>query len=160
MIQVYVTGGTFDKQYNYITGELYFEGTHLKEMFERGRCSLDIDIKTLMMVDSLEMTEEDRGIIVHNCVRSKLDKILITHGTDRMVETAKALAAAEIPKTIVLTGAMRPFEMKQSDALQNLTEAIFAAGVLPPGVYCASHGRVLPFPGVRKDPERGTFVKS
>src|SRR5690606_39326015 len=100
MIQVFVTGGTFDKEYNYITGQLYFEDTHLKEMFERGRSTLDIDIKTLMMLDSLEMTEEDRGIIVYNCSRIPEDKILITHGTDRMVETAKSLAAENLDKTM------------------------------------------------------------
>lgn len=158
MIQVYVTGGTFDKQYNYITGELYFEGTHLKEMFERGRCSLDVDIKTLMMVDSLEMTEEDRGIIVHNCVRSKLDKIIITHGTDRMVETAKALAAAEIPKTIVLTGAMIPYAFgTSSDGFFNLGSALAFVQVLPPGVYVAMNGRWFPWDHVRKNRSTGLF---
>src|SRR5580765_6775474 len=100
MIQVFVTGGTFDKQYNYITGELYFEDTHLKEMFQRGRCSLDIDIETLMMLDSLEMTDGHREIIISNCRQSTHDKILITHGTDTMVETARALAGAKINKTI------------------------------------------------------------
>ena len=88
MIQVFVTGGTFDKDYNYISGELYFKDTHLPRMFDRGRCTLDINVKTLMMVDSMEMTDEDREIIQHNCRRSRLDKILITHGTDRMVKTA------------------------------------------------------------------------
>jgi L-asparaginase len=158
MIQVYVTGGTFDKQYNYITGELYFEGTHLNEMFERGRCSLDVDIKTLMMVDSLEMTEEDRGIIVHNCVRNKLDKIIITHGTDRMVETAKALAAADIPKTIVLTGAMIPYAFgTSSDGFFNLGSALAFVQVLPPGVYVAMNGRWFPWDHVRKNRSTGLF---
>ena len=109
-IQVYVTGGTFDKDYNFITGELYFKDTHLKQMFERGRCTLDIDIKTLMMVDSLEMTDDDRDIIIHNCKRNQAKKIIITHGTDRMVHTATALAKAQIQdKTIILTGAMIPY---------------------------------------------------
>jgi L-asparaginase len=158
MIQVFVTGGTFDKQYNYITGELYFAGTHLKEMFERGRCSLDIDVKTLMMVDSLEMTEEDRGIIVHNCSRCKLDKILITHGTDRMVETAKALAEAKIPKTIVLTGAMIPYAFgTSSDGFFNLGNSLAFVQVLPPGVYIAMNGGWFNWDKVRKNRSTGLF---
>ena len=109
MIQVFVTGGTFDKEYNYITGELFFKDTHLMEMFERGRSEVDIDIKTLMMVDSLEMREEDRAIIVYNCSKTPSNRILLTHGTDRMVETARILAEEKIEgKTIVLTGAMVP----------------------------------------------------
>src|SRR5210317_1197191 len=99
MIQVFVTGGTFDKDYNYITGELYFKDTHLKSMFDRGRCTLDVDIKTLMMVDSLEMTEEDRDIILYNCKKSNAHRIIITHGTDRIVSTAEILAKAKLDKT-------------------------------------------------------------
>ncbi len=158
MIQVFVTGGTFDKQYNYITGELYFEDTHLKEMFERGRCSLDIDVKTLMMVDSLEMTDDDRGIIVHNCSRTQEEKILITHGTDRMVETAKALAAANINKTIVLTGAMIPYAFgTSSDGFFNLGSALAFVQVLPPGVYIAMNGRCFAWDKVRKNRSTGLF---
>ena len=158
MIQVFVTGGTFDKQYNYITGELYFEDTHLKEMFERGRCSLDIDVKTLMMVDSLEMTDDDRGIIVHNCSRTQEEKILITHGTDRMVETAKALAAANLNKTIVLTGAMIPYAFgTSSDGFFNLGSALAFVQVLPPGVYVAMNGRCFDWDKVRKNRSTGLF---
>lgn len=158
MIQVFVTGGTFDKQYNYITGQLYFEDTHLKEMFERGRCSLDIDIRTLMMVDSLDMTEEDRGIIVHNCSRSQDDKIIITHGTDRMVETAKALAAAHIQKTIVLTGAMIPYAFgTSSDGFFNLGSALAFVQCLPVGVYIAMNGRCFEWNKVRKNTRSGFF---
>ncbi len=158
MIQVFVTGGTFDKQYNYITGQLYFEDTHLNEMFDRGRCSLDVDVRTLMMVDSLEMTDEDRGIIVHNCTRAKSDKILITHGTDRMVDTAKALAAAGIPKTIVLTGAMIPYAFgTSSDGFFNLGSALAFVQVLPPGVYVAMNGRWFPWDKVRKNRDTGLF---
>lgn len=158
MVQVFVTGGTFDKQYNYISGQLYFEGTHLPEMFERGRCSLDIDVKTLMMVDSMEMTEEDRGIIVNSCAGCKVDKILITHGTDRMVETAKALAAQSIPKTIVLTGAMIPYAFgTSSDGFFNLGSALAFVQVLPPGVYIAMNGRWFPWDNVRKNRSTGLF---
>lgn len=158
MIQVFVTGGTFDKQYNYITGQLYFEDTHLNEMFDRGRCSLDVDVRTLMMVDSLEMTDEDRGIIVHNCTKAKSDKILITHGTDRMVDTAKALAAVGIPKTIVLTGAMIPYAFgTSSDGFFNLGSALAFVQVLPPGVYVAMNGRWFPWDKVRKNRDTGLF---
>ena len=97
MVQIFVTGGTFDKEYNLINGELYFKDTHLMEMFERGRCNVEIDIKTLMMVDSLEMGEAERTIIAYNCEKSASDNILITHGTDTMVETAKYLAARNLP---------------------------------------------------------------
>ena len=96
MIQIFVTGGTFDKDYNFITGELYFKDTHLSKMFDRGRCTIDVNIKTLMMVDSLEMTDEDRKIVLHNCRKTPNKSIVITHGTDRMVQTGKELAAAKI----------------------------------------------------------------
>ena len=159
MIQVFVTGGTFDKEYNYITGELYFKDTHLKEMFNRGRCEVDIDIKTLMMVDSLEMQEEDHSIIVHNCRKTPHDKVIITHGTDRMVDTAKVLAAAGIDgKTIVLTGAMIPYAFgTSSDGFFNLGSALAFVQVLPPGVYIVMNGRFFYWDRVRKNRQSGTF---
>ena len=158
MIQVFVTGGTFDKDYNYITGELYFEDTHLKEMFERGRCSLDIDVKTLMMLDSLEMTDADRGIISYNCARCQDERIIITHGTDRMVETAKTLAAAGIPKTIVLTGAMIPYAFgTSSDGFFNLGSALAFVQVLPHGVYIVMNGRCFDWDKVIKNRSTGLF---
>lgn len=158
MIQVFVTGGTFDKQYNFITGELSFEDTHLPEMFERGRSSLDIDVKTLMMIDSLEMTKEDRDVLIHNCKISATDKILITHGTDRMVETAKALAAESIDKTIVLTGAMIPYAFgTSSDGFFNLGNALAFVQTLPHGVYVVMNGRCFPWDNVRKNLNTGFF---
>ncbi len=158
MIQVFVTGGTFDKQYNFITGELSFENTHLPEMFDRGRSSLDIDVKTLMMIDSLEMTEADRGIVIHNCKRSDSDKILITHGTDRMVETATALAKEKIDKTIVLTGAMIPYAFgTSSDGFFNLGNALAFVQALPHGVYVAMNGRCFAWDNVRKNLSTGFF---
>ena len=159
MIQVFVTGGTFDKDYNFITGELYFKDTHLKEMFSRGRSTLDIDLKTLMMIDSLEMTEEDRYILIHNCRKSKYHQILITHGTDRMVMTAKELAAAAIKdKTIVLTGAMIPYAFgTSSDGFFNLGSALAFAQTLPPGVYVVMNGRYFDWSNVRKNRQTGNF---
>ncbi|MEO6132332.1 MAG: asparaginase domain-containing protein [Saprospiraceae bacterium] len=158
MIQVFVTGGTFDKQYNYITGELFFQDTHLREMFERGRCSLEIDIKTLMMLDSLEMIDEHRDIIIQNCAECRYDRIIITHGTDRMVETATALAAANLPKTIVLTGAMIPYAFgTSSDGFFNLGSALAFAQILPNGVYVAMNGRWFDWDKVVKNRNTGLF---
>lgn len=159
MVQIFVTGGTFDKEYNYITGELYFKDTHLKEIFDRGRSEVDIDIKTLMMVDSLEMREEDRAIITYNCSKTPATRILITHGTDRMVETASLLAEADIAgKTIVLTGAMVPYAFgTSSDGFFNLGSALAFVQVLPPGVYVVMNGRYFDWDRVRKNRQTGTF---
>lgn len=159
MIQVFVTGGTFDKEYNYINGELFFRDTHLKEMFERGRCTLDIDIKTLMMVDSLEMTDADRQIVAHNCLRVSSDKILVTHGTDKMVETAAFLAEKNIPdKTIVLTGAMIPYAFgSSSDGFFNLGSALAFVQTLPHGIYIVMNGQFFNWSNVRKNLKTGFF---
>ncbi len=159
MIQIFVTGGTFDKEYNLITGELFFKDTHLPKMFDRGRCTLDIDIKTLMMVDSLEMVDSDREIILHNCRKSQASEIIITHGTDRMVETAKALALARIPgKTIVLTGAMIPYAFgNSSDGFFNLGSALAFAQALDPGVYIVMNGRYFDWDQVVKNKKTGNF---
>ena len=164
MIQVFVTGGTFDKEYNYLTGELYFKDTHLKEMFERGRSEVEIDIKTLMMMDSLEMRDEDLAIIAYSCSKTVADRVLITHGTDRMVETARMLAEANIEgKTIVLTGAMIPYAFgTSSDGFFNLGSALAFVQILPPGVYVVMNGRYFDWNRVRKNRQTGTFeeVKS
>ena len=158
MIQVFVTGGTFDKDYNFITGELYFKDTHLNQMFDRGRCTLDIDVKTLMMVDSLEMTDEDRTIIIHNCKRAASDKIIITHGTDRIVDTAIALEDAGLEKTIVLTGAMVPYAFgTSSDGFFNLGSALAFVQVLDPGVYIVMNGRYFRARNVHKNLKTGYF---
>lgn len=162
MIQVFITGGTFDKDYNYINGELFFKDTHLPAMFKRGRCTLDTDVKTLMMVDSMEMTDADREIIAHNCKRTPATQILITHGTDRMVETAAYLAVREIEgKTIVLTGAMIPYAFgTSSDGFFNLGSALAFVQTLPPGVYVAMNGRYFPWNGVRKNTGTGFFEET
>ena len=116
-IRLFITGGTFDKEYNELNGKLFFEDTHVPEMLDLGRCKLDVNIRTLMMIDSLEMSDEDRDIIAHNCVQCEEEKIVITHGTDTMVETAKVLAEKITDKTIVLTGAMIPYKFGSSDGL-------------------------------------------
>lgn len=158
-IQVFITGGTFDKDYDFITGELYFRDTHLHSMFERGRCSLDIDIKTLMMIDSMHMTDADRQIISHNCKHTRSDKVLITHGTDRMVQTATYLAKENIvDKTIVLTGAMVPYAFgTSSDGFFNLGSALAFVQTLKPGVYVVMNGRYFDWDKVRKNVKTGFF---
>ena len=131
-IRIFVTGGTFDKEYNELTGALAFKDTHLPEMLRLGRCRVDVSVRTLMMIDSLEMTEADRALIVEQCRQVPESRLLITHGTDTMVETAAALAAALHPesgKTIVLTGAMIPYAFGSSDGLFNLGQrAVVRAG--------------------------------
>ncbi len=158
MIQVFVTGGTFDKEYNYISGELYFKDTHLTKMFERGRCTLDINVKTLMMIDSMEMTDEDREIIMHNCKRSRSNRILITHGTDRMVKTAMTLQEGKLEKTIVITGAMVPYAFgTSSDGFFNLGSALAFVQSLPHGVYVVMNGRYFKAEEVQKNTKTGYF---
>ncbi|HSW30420.1 MAG TPA: asparaginase domain-containing protein [Longimicrobiales bacterium] len=156
-IRLFITGGTFDKEYDEINGRLFFEDTHLPQMLELGRCRADVRSRTLMMVDSLEMTDADRDLIAHNCADAPERHIVITHGTDTMVETARALAARVQGKTIVLTGAMVPFAFGSSDGLFNLGGAITAVQVLPPGVYVTMNGRVFPWDRVRKNRSTGVF---
>ena len=159
-IRIFVTGGTFDKEYNELTGALAFKDTHLPEMLRLGRCRVDVSLRTLMMIDSLDMTEADRALIVDQCRQVPEPRLLITHGTDTMVETAAALAAALHPesgKTIVLTGAMIPYAFGSSDGLFNLGSALSFVQVLPPGVYLAMNGRYFEWNRVRKNRDTGVF---
>jgi L-asparaginase len=162
MIQIFVTGGTFDKEYNYLSGGLYFRETHIPAMLERGRCSLDVVVRTLMMVDSLDMTDADRSIIAHNCKLCPYDKIIITHGTDTIVETAAYLASQlSDGKTIVLTGAMIPYAFgTSSDGFFNLGSALAFAQILPAGVFVAMNGRYFNWDAVRKNKKTGFFEES
>lgn len=156
-IRVLVTGGTFDKEYDYIRGHLFFKDTHLPEMFKTGRCSLDLQVRTLMMVDSLDMTESDRILIAVTCKKAEEKQILITHGTDTMVETAQYLASQNIPKTIVLTGAMIPYKFGSSDGFFNLGNALGFVQCMPQGVYIAMNGRIFNWDNVRKNTKTGIF---
>jgi L-asparaginase len=156
-VRIFVTGGTFDKEYDEVQGRLYFKDTHIGEMLGLGRCRVDVSVRTLMMVDSLEMTEADRQVIVSNCRQCTEARIVVTHGTDTMVETAQALAAAVTGKTIVLTGAMIPYAFGSSDGLFNLGSALSFAQVLPPGVYLAMNGMAFPWDRVRKNRQTGYF---
>ena len=160
MIRIFATGGTFDKEYNELTGALSFRETHLPEMLRLGRCRVDVSITTLMVIDSLEMTSADRALIVERCREAEETRVLITHGTDTMVETARALAAAfpeDAGRTIVLTGAMIPYAFGSSDGLFNLGSALSFAQVLPAGVYIAMNGRYFRWDQVRKNRDTGVF---
>ncbi|MBK7907208.1 MAG: asparaginase [Gemmatimonadetes bacterium] len=156
-IRVLVTGGTFDKQYNELAGTLTFGDTHVEQVLERGRCRLDVAVQVLMMMDSLEMQDVHRAAIVATARDCAERQVVITHGTDTMVETARALAAEVRDKTIVLTGAMVPFAFGSSDGLFNLGSALSFAQVLPAGIYVAMNGRWFAWDDVRKNRELGVF---
>lgn len=156
-IRIFVTGGTFDKKYDEITGRLFFKETHVPEMLRLGRSRVDVAVTTLMMIDSLEMGTADRAIVVEHCRAASEDRLVITHGTDTMVETAAAIAAGVSNKTIVLTGAMVPYAFGSSDGLFNLGSALSFAQVLPPGVYLAMNGTAFRWDRVRKNRASGVF---
>ena len=160
MIRIFVTGGTFDKTYDEIAGRLAFGDTHLGEMLRLGRSRVPVSIRTLMMIDSLEMSDDDRQLIVRNCASCDETRIVVTHGTDTMVETAAALARGTAGKTIVLTGAMIPYAFGSSDGLFNLGSALSFAQVLPAGVYVAMNGQCFDWDKVRKNRETGAFEPS
>jgi len=156
-IRIFVTGGTFDKEYNEIDGTLYFKDSHVAELLDLGRCKVPTSVRTLMMIDSLDMTEADRHLILENCKACPESKIVITHGTDTMVETAKLLGSVLTGKTVVLTGAMIPFKFGSSDGLFNMGGAIALVQALPDGVYVAMNGRCFPWNNVRKNRKVGAF---
>jgi L-asparaginase len=157
-IRILVTGGTFDKEYDELTGRLYFRDTHLPDMLRLGRNRVPVDIETVMMIDSLELTDDGRAEIVTRVRACAERAIVITHGTDTMVQTARALAAASpADKTIVLTGAMVPYAFGSSDGLFNLGSALSFVQVLPPGVYIAMNGQPFRWDAVRKNTAAGWF---
>jgi L-asparaginase len=156
-IMIFITGGTFDKEYNELTGELFFKETHLPEMLARSRNTLEVTVRTLMMIDSLNMTDEDRDMISRQCRAATEDRIIITHGTDTMAVTAAALAEKVRGKTIVLTGAMIPYKFGSSDGFFNLGSALAFVQSLPPGVYVAMNGRYFDSGNVRKNKQTGQF---
>jgi L-asparaginase len=157
MIRILVTGGTFDKEYDELTGLLYFKETHLPEMLRLGRCRVPVTLETVMLVDSLHMGDADRDRIVVRCRNSEESCIVITHGTDTMVETARTIAAAELGKTVVLTGAMIPYAFGSSDGLFNLGSALSFVQTLAPGVYIAMNGTHFRWDAVRKNRQTGVF---
>lgn len=156
-IRIFITGGTFDKEYNELNGQLYFKDSHLHELLNMGRNLVQVKIRTLMMIDSLEMTDRDRELIAHQCNHCEEDRIIITHGTDTMTETAEMLAEKVKGKTIVLTGAMIPIKFGSSDGLFNLGSALAFAQTLATGVYIAMNGRYFTWDNVRKNKQTGLF---
>jgi L-asparaginase len=156
-IRIFVTGGTFDKEYNELTGELFFQETHVPDMLRLGRSHLDVAIETLMMIDSLQMTDKDRHRILDRCRECAETQIVITHGTDTMEQTAGLLGQAIVGKTVVLTGAMVPYTFGSSDGMFNLGTALAFVQTLGEGVYVAMNGKCFPWNDVRKDRERGIF---
>jgi L-asparaginase len=156
-IKIFVTGGTFDKEYDEIEGKLFFRDTHLPEMLKLGHCKVELDIRTLMMIDSINMKDPDRAIIMQNCRNAEEERIVITHGTDTMVETARLLGAAIKDKTIVLTGAMIPYRFGSSDGLFNLGSALAFVQTLPHGVYVTMNGRFFTYDNVVKNKQLGMF---
>jgi L-asparaginase len=156
-IRIFITGGTFDKEYNELTGQLYFKDSHLPEMLELGRNLVPVEVRTLMMVDSLEMSDDDRALITEHCIKSPDDKIIITHGTDTMTDTARVIAEKVKNKTIVITGAMVPYKFGSSDGLFNLGSAMAFVQTLSSGVYVVMNGRCFNANNVRKNKETGEF---
>ncbi len=156
-IRILITGGTFDKEYDMIKGSLDFEETHVPEMLKLGRCTIDTEIRTLMMVDSLDMTDVDRELILHHCKTLPENQILITHGTDTMSITAAYLAEHRLDKTIILTGAMIPYKFGSSDGFFNLGSSLAFAQTLASGVYIVMNGRAYDWDNVRKNKKTGYF---
>lgn len=156
-IRILITGGTFDKEYNELTGQLYFNDSHLPEMLDLGRNLVPVEIRTLMMVDSLDMSDTDRELIAEHCIKSPEEKIIITHGTDTIAETAVLLSTKIKSKTVVLTGAMIPYKFGSSDGLFNLGSAFAFVQTLPHGVYIAMNGRYFNANNVRKNKQTGVF---
>ncbi|MDR0953063.1 MAG: asparaginase [Elusimicrobiota bacterium] len=158
-VRIIATGGTFDKEYNELTGELFFTKTHLTEVLNQGRCKLPVKITPLMLIDSLYMQDKEREKILKACKAAKEKNIVITHGTDTMEITAQYLGCKVTGKTIVLTGAMIPYKFGSSDGLFNLASALSFAQALKPGVYVAMNGKLFTYDNVRKNKGRGIFEK-
>jgi len=157
MIKIFVTGGTFDKDYDEKNGKLFFKETHMSEILALGRSKVEVDIETLMMIDSLDMTDKDREIIVESCISAEENQIIITHGTDTMTKTATEIGKRKLSKTIVITGAMIPYKFGTSDGLFNIASALAYVQTLSGGVYIAMNGRVFEYDKVRKNIATGIF---
>ncbi len=155
--RIFITGGTFDKEYDELNGKLFFKDTHVHEMLKLGRSKIEVDVRTLMMIDSLDTTEDERKIILENCLKCPEEQIVITHGTDTMPETARVLGPKIKDKTVILTGAMIPYTFGSSDGLFNLGSALAFAQVLPHGVYVVMNGKKFGWDNVRKNKKTGEF---
>ena len=158
-IKIFATGGTFDKEYNEINGELFFKETHLNELLKLGRSQLNVKIETLMLIDSLKMNQKNRNFILEKCANEKTNKIIITHGTDTMIDTAKTLANKITNKIIILTGAMIPIKFGSSDGLFNLGSALSFVQILEPCIYVTMNGRYFHWDNVKKNKKLGIFER-
>lgn len=156
-IRVIVTGGTFDKHYDEIRGELTFRDSHVPEILRRARVKVPVAVEMNQLIDSLQMQDENRRAVLESCARAEEGRIVITHGTDTMATTAALLGSAGLGKTVVLTGAMIPYQIQDSDALFNFGAAFAAVQLLPPGVYIVMNGRVFSWDRVRKNRDVGIF---
>ena len=158
-IRIVITGGTFDKQYDEIKGELTFGNTHLPEILSFVRCTVPITCEVCQLIDSLRMVDSDRARILDVCRESREDRIIITHGTDTMTETAAYIGKENLDKTVVLTGAMVPYSVSSSDAVFNLGCSISAVQLLPAGVYICMNGKIFNWQSVQKDRKAGVFIE-
>jgi L-asparaginase len=158
-IKLIITGGTIAKKYDELTGELVFDDSHIEKMLKQGRCKTKLELTSLMLKDSLEMNDNDRDEIFNTCKTTTYDRVLITHGTDTMVASAKKLSSIK-DKTIVLTGAMIPYAFKNSDAVFNLGFALSAVQALPCGVYICINGEIFNWDKVTKNTKEGYFEKT
>lgn len=156
-IRFIITGGTFDKEYDPLSGRLTFMATHLQQILNDVRLTVPVEVETNQLIDSLEMSEEQRESVVAACERAPERWIIVTHGTDTMTETARLLHDRGLDKTIVLTGAMVPYSISGSDAVFNLGTAVSAVQLLDRGVFVVMNGRTFPADEVRKDAKRGVF---
>lgn len=158
-VRILITGGTFDKEYDEIKGKLFFDKTHIEELLKLGRCRLEVKITTLMLIDSLTMSNKERSYIKNSCKKVDEKQIVITHGTDTMTKTARVLAKEKLDKTIILTGAMIPYNFGSSDGLFNVGSALAFSQALPAGVYIAMNGKYFDWDSVKKNKETGVFEK-
>ena len=155
--RIIVTGGTFDKQYDAIKGELTFKQTHLPAILEQARVTIPVAIEINQLIDSLHMTDEHRQGVLAACVAAPESSLVVVHGTDTMAETAEVVGRAALAKSIVFTGAMIPYSVQGSDALFNLGFALALSQVMPHGTYVAMNGRAFEWDAVRKDKTKGQF---
>lgn len=157
MIRILVTGGTLDKEYNQLDGELVFTKTHIADILTQAKCTAQVEIETVMLKDSLHMDSSDRVKIMERAAACTEDKVIITHGTDTMPETAGVIGRNIKDKTIVLLGAMVPYSFVNSDAMFNLGCAFSAVQLLPHGSYITMNGKIFTWDNVRKNRQKGEF---
>ena len=156
-IRIIITGGTFDKHYDELNGELTFKDSHLPEILRYVRATVPIELEINQLIDSLDMRMSNRMRILESCKSAPEEGIIIIHGTDTMTDTAKLLGEARLEKRIVLTGSMIPYAVTNSDAVFNLGCSVTAVQLVEPGVWVVMNGRVFRWDKVRKNKSKGVF---